>query len=177
MSYQNNFYNQYRMLSNPNSQYYKKGYTQLNNTLNATSPTINSLLGIQMALGGSYKSSIASANQQRRNQMTRNSETAQQGMNQLFLNSQGQALNALQGAQSAYEYEDSQPGFWDYVAGPLAAVAGTALAGPIGGLLAGGTSVLSSNYSKGGQGANSYGTNTVMPVGYKNVPTYRPFNY
>lgn len=137
MSYERNFYNQYSQLSNPNSQYYQKAYSNLRNTLNASSPTTNSLLGIQMAMGGSYKGSLVGANKQRRGIETRNSETAQQGINQLYVNSQGQAMNALQGAQSAYEYEDSQPGFWDYVAGPLATVAGNMIAPGIGGILGG----------------------------------------
>ena len=140
MSYERNFYNQYRQLSNPNSQYYGKAYSNLRNTLNASSPTTNSLLGIQMAMGGSYKGSLAGANKQRRAIETRNSETAMQGTNQLYVNSQGMAGNMLQGAQSAYEYEDSQPGFWDYLASPLATMAGAAAPGignMIGGLFSG----------------------------------------
>lgn len=132
MSYENNFYNMYRQLSNPSSNYYQKAYSNLSNTLNAASPTVNSLLGIQMAMGGSYKGSLASANAQRRATETRNAEAAQQGTNQLYVNSQGQALNALQGAQSAYEYRDSQPGFWDYLASPISILAGNYVGGLLG---------------------------------------------
>ena len=135
MNYERNFYNQYKQLSNPNSQYYGKAYENLRNTLNASSPTTNSLLGIQMAMGGSYKGSLAGANRQRRSIETRNSENAMQGTNQLYVNSQGMAGNMLQGAQSAYQYEDSQPGFLDYLAAPISTVAGSM----IGGLLGGGT--------------------------------------
>lgn len=181
MSYERNFYNQFQQLSNPNSQYYQKAYSNLRNTLNASSPTTNSLLGIQMAMGGSYKGSLAGANKQRKAIETRNSEAAMQGNNQLFVNSQGQAMNALQGAQSAYEYEDSQPGFWDYLASPLATLAGAAAPGIGAGLgsLFGGMfgNILPKDYGKGGQSASSYGQNTSAPVGYKNVPSYKPFNY
>ena len=177
MNYERNFYNQYKQLSNPNSQYYGKAYENLRNTLNASSPTTNSLLGIQMAMGGSYKGSLAGANRQRRSIETRNSENAMQGTNQLYVNSQGMAGNMLQGAQSAYEYEDSQPTFWDYAASPLATLAGAAAPGigsMIGGLF---SSILPKDYKQGGQSADSYGINTAMPVGYKNVPTINPFNY
>lgn len=134
MSYQSQFLQQYKNLSNPGSQYYSKAYSNLRDSLNASSPTVNSLLGIQMAMGGSYKGSLASANAQRRAQETRNAETAQQGINQLYVNSQGQALNALQGAQSAYEYEDSQPGVLDYLAAPVSALAGNYFGGLFGGM-------------------------------------------
>ncbi len=157
MSYEKNFYNQYRQLSNPGSQYYQRAYSNLKNTLNASSPTTNSLLGIQMAMGGSYKGSLASANQQRKAIEARNNETAIQGNNQLFVNSQGMANQALQGAQGAYEYEDSQPGFWDYIAAPLATVAGSAAPGigtAIGGMLQG---IATSGTDMKGGGASTKG--------------------
>lgn len=114
----------YRKLSSPNSEYYGTARQNLMNMLNANSMSANSLLGLQMAMGGSYKGSLTAANKQRKAIETRNSEVAQQGINQMYTNSQGQALNALQGAQSAYEYKDSQPGIFDYLAAPLSTIAG-----------------------------------------------------
>ena len=136
MSYQKDFYSQYQRLSNPSSQYYQRANQDIMGNLNASSPTINSLLGVQMAMGGSYKGSLEAAKKQRQGIETRNAETANRGTNQLYVGSQGQANQALQGAQGAYEYEDSQPGFWDYLAGPISTVAG-ALAPGVGGLLGG----------------------------------------
>lgn len=132
MSYENDFYKQFRDLSNPNSQYYQKAYSSLRDSLNAASPTTNSLLGIQMAMGGSYKGSIEAARRQREASQTKINESANQGINSLYLNSQGQANQALQGAQSAYEYEDSQPTTWDYLAGIGSTVAGSLTGGLLG---------------------------------------------
>ena len=130
--YGSNFYDFYQKLNNPNSNYYGQANRNLLNTLNASTPTVNSLLGIQMALGGSYKSSLQAAQQQRKAIETRNAERANQGTNQLYAGSQGNALNALQGAENAYQYQDSQPGFLDYLAAPISTIAGNYLGGLFG---------------------------------------------
>ena len=132
MSYEQNFYNQFKKLSNPSSSYYGKAYENLRATLNASSPTTSSLLGIQMAMGGSYKGSMAGAQRQRRAIETRNADRALQGTNQLYVSSQGQALNALQGAEGVRQYEDQQPGFWDYLAAPISTIAGNYVGGLLG---------------------------------------------
>jgi len=130
--YEQQFRNQFNQLSNPNSQYFQRANKLLQGNMNSGSATVNSLLGAQLAMGGSYKGSLEAARRQRRAIETRNAEAANRGTNQLFINSQGAANQSLQGAQGAYEYEDSQPGFFDYLAGPLGHVAGALTGGLLG---------------------------------------------
>ena len=137
MNYEQQFLEQYKQFSNPDSQYYQKGYRGLLDLLNASSPTVNTLLGSQMAMGGTYKGSLVTANAQRRAQGTRNAETARKGFLDMYMSGQGLAGQALRSAQEAYQYEDSKPSFWEEVGGYALGGLTQALAPGAGGFLSG----------------------------------------
>lgn len=117
MSIGNNFMQEYLKLSNPNSNYYKQGYQGLLDALNVSTPTVNTLAGASMMHGGSYKGSQITANLQRQGAQTQNASTARKGFLDMYMGNQGLAQNALQGAQQAYQYEDSKPSFWEELGG------------------------------------------------------------
>ena len=184
MNYERQFMNEYRKFSNPNSSYYQKGYQGLLDVLNASSPTINTLAGASMMQGGSYKGSHIAANQLRRGIETRNAGTARKGFLDMYMSGQSLAQQSLQGAQQAYQYEDSKPSFWEEIGGYALGGVTQALIPGAGGFLSnllGGSP--NKNTIQGGQTAqgwmasNNAGQNTALPVGYKDTPVYKPFNY
>lgn len=184
MNYEQEFLNQYRQFSNPSSNYYKAGYRGLLDVLNASSPTINTLAGVSMMHGGSYKGSQITANKQRQGIATQNAETARKGFLDMYMSGQGLAGQALSQAQQAYQYEDSKPNFWEEMGGfALGGIAQAVLPG-VGGFLTNGLfGSISKNTMQGGQtsagwmASNNAPVNTSAPVGYKNTPVYKPFNY
>lgn len=117
MNYEQEFLKQYKDLSNSSSQYYKFGYQRLLDSLNSATPTLNTLTGSNMAGGGSYKGSRVIAGKQRQAAQTAINEGARKGFLDMYMNSQGMAQQALQGASQAYQYEDSKPSFWEEVGG------------------------------------------------------------
>ena len=133
--YEKQFMSDYNKYSNIGSDYYKKGYQGVLNTLNASSPTLNTYLGGEMAYGGSYKGSQAVANRKMGAQITGNREQASKSLLDMYLQGQRLGQNSLQGAQGAYQYEDSKPSFWEEVGG---FAAGGLLQYATGGLMGGG---------------------------------------
>jgi len=148
----------YKMLSDPNSEYYQMFKSnlekQLARTLEKTTPTTQSLLAVVLAQGLGYKaaSKIASEQKEASESKARDyvSQTVPQATNEFFLSSQGQASNvlgmgvesnqfsqnmALQYAQMAEQkrqYEDSKPSIWDELLGAGLGVGSYALGGALG---------------------------------------------
>lgn len=173
MAYEEQFMKDYRRFSNLGSSYYKTGYTNLLNALSKSSPTLNTLTGVGMAAGGSYKGSKAAATIQRRGIETRNADRAQSSVLDMYMQGQRLAQNSLAGAQAAYQYEDSKPSFWEELGG---FAAGGLLQHVTGSLLGGKSSAQNpTNAYRPAQtmsGGSEYGM-----TGYVNVPDYDPFNY
>lgn len=130
MSYEDQFMKDYYDYRNIGSQYYKSGYQNLLKGLNATSPTINTLVSVPASNGMSYKGSMITAKAQRHASETRNAETATSSLLDMYMRGQSLAQNSLQGAQQAYQYEDSKPSFLEEIAG---FAAGGLLQGALGG--------------------------------------------
>lgn len=174
MSYEDQFMKDYYDYRNIGSQYYKSGYQNLLKGLNATSPTINTLVSVPASNGMSYKGSMITAKAQRHASETRNAETASSGLLDMYLRGQSLAQNSLQGAQQAYQYEDSKPSFLEEIAG---FAAGGLLQGALGGSL-----FKKSPNTSGipGMSGNEWQLRNNAPSGplkYVNTPEYRPLNY
>lgn len=175
--YEDQFMKDYRRFSNLSSGYYKAGYQNLLKSLNASSPTTNTLLSVPASQGLSYGGSMTIANRQRRGVETRNAETASSGLLDMYLRGQSLAQNSLQGAQQAYQYEDSKPSFLEEIAG---FAAGGLLQGALGGGL--GSLFKKSPNTSGvpGMSGNEWQLRNNAPSGplkYVNTPEYRPLNY
>ncbi len=187
MSTGDQFMSEYKKLSNPSSAYYKQGYQGLLDVLNASAPTVNTLAGTSMMHGGSYKGSQITANRIRQGIETKNAGTARKGFLDMYMSGQGLAQQALRGAQQAYEYEDSKPSFWEEAGGFALGGLTQAIMPGVGGFLGGAITSLFSSPNKGQtqggqtgagwQASNNAGANNSLPVGYKNTPVYKPFNY
>ncbi|MCP4706521.1 MAG: hypothetical protein GY865_18135, partial [candidate division Zixibacteria bacterium] len=84
---------QLAMFADPNSPYYQQSTANFQRQLTDASPTINSLLGVSMALGGNYGGSQVLATKQREATERRNRESAGQFAGQLY----GQGLQHTRG--------------------------------------------------------------------------------
>ncbi len=126
-------------LSNPNSKYYTDYYKQLKGTLSAQS-SLNSLLGLNRAMGLSMTGSATIANEQRNALQGKITDYATQGMQTLFQNNTSGA-NSLLGMQlsgsqfqqqlafNKKQYEDSQKFNWGSLLGIVGKVGGYFLGG------------------------------------------------
>ena len=131
-------------LTNPNSKYYTDYLTKLKGTLSAQS-SLNSLLGLNRAMGLSMGGSATIANEQRNALQGKITDAAVQGTQQLWQANTGQA-NSLLGMQFQNNqamlnyglqqkmYEDSKEFDWSGLAGTIGQIGGMLLAPATGGL-------------------------------------------
>jgi hypothetical protein len=114
----------YEELTDPDSELYQKFYSNTAKTLNETTPTIDSLLGLSMAMGGDYGGSSYMAGEQRKAIEQKNREKATNATEGFYLEAQGQANNVmgmdLQNKQyyaglkqNQEQFEESQPSWWE----------------------------------------------------------------
>lgn len=130
-----------RRFLDPTSQIYQQFGQQLQERLNAASPTLNSLLGLQRSAGLSGQGGTAIANEQRQAIEARNRAAASSGQRDFFtslaqtgaglLGQEQQAFSNLaqQRAQNE-QFKASQPTFGDQLLGIGAGFLGYGLSGP-----------------------------------------------
>ena len=94
---QNMWQDRYNELSNPDSDLYKSFQSSLTKTLNNSTPTTDSLLGVALAMGSDYGGSSVIANKQRETAEGRNREAASGATQGYFNQNQGLASSALGG--------------------------------------------------------------------------------
>ena len=94
---QNMWQSRFNELSNPESGLYKSFQSSLTKTLNNSTPTTDSLLGVALAMGGDYGGSSVIANKQREAAEGRNREAASGATQGYFNQNQGLASSALGG--------------------------------------------------------------------------------
>jgi len=145
---------QQALLSDPNSKYYTDYYKQLKGTLSAQS-SLNSLLGLNRAMGLSMSGSATIANEQRKSLEGKITDYAGKSTENLFQNNIGASNSLLgmmmqnsqfqQGLQfNKSQYEDSKKFDWSSLFG---------VAGKVGGYFLGGSNF--SNTKVGGGGGET----------------------
>lgn len=125
----------------PNSQIYQQYGQQLQERLNAASPTLNSLLGLQRSAGLGGQGGTAIANEQRQAIEARNRSAASSGQRDFFTSLAQTGAGLLGQEQQAYsglaqqraqreQFKQSQPTFGDQLLGIGAGLLGYGLSGP-----------------------------------------------
>jgi len=161
---------QQALLSNPNSKYYTDYYSKLKGVLSSQS-SLNSLLGLNRAMGLSMSGSSTIANEQRRATEGRITDYAGQSTKDLFQANLG-ASNSLLGMglqnaqyQQGYQlqqqqYQDSKKFDWGGFASTLGQIAGIVAAPFTGGtslIASGAIATANANMNKNSQ-SSGYGT-------------------